>query len=141
MGTENSKYCGCLYFSANSLARCMTRIAEEEFALTGLSPSHALILRSVMESPGIQPKELSTIMELSPSTVTRLIEKLESRGLVTRTIAGRNTEIHPTEAAKPMDRMIKAAWSRLKSRYTEALGEEKSRTLTEEVYGACKLLE
>jgi hypothetical protein len=40
----NSKYCGCLYFSANALARAITRIAEEKFALIGLSPSHAFLV-------------------------------------------------------------------------------------------------
>lgn len=73
-------YCRCLYFSANALARAVTRIAEEEYAAVGLAPSHAFILMTVNKQPGITAGEVADIMLLDPSTVTRLVEKLEKQG-------------------------------------------------------------
>ena len=77
MEKTKSKYCGCLYYSVNALSRVMTKIADEEFGVTGLSSSYAFLLMTVNEKPGIQPKEISQHMQLTPSTVTRLVEKME----------------------------------------------------------------
>ena len=79
MGKEKTKYCTCLYYSANALSRIMTKISDDEFAITGLSSSYAFLLMIVNENPGVQPTEISHQMQLTPSTVTRLIEKMEYR--------------------------------------------------------------
>jgi hypothetical protein len=39
-------------------------------------------------NPGVRPLEAAEIMLLDPSTVTRLVEKLQSKGLVTRKNSG-----------------------------------------------------
>ena len=60
----------CLYYSANALARNMTKLADEEFAVTGLSSSYAFFTYDGLFKTGIQPKEISHHMQLTPSTVT-----------------------------------------------------------------------
>ena len=70
---KNKDYCQCLYYSANALAREIGKIADEEFAPTGLAPSQAFMMMTVIEKPGIQPMEISHIMMLAPSTITRFI--------------------------------------------------------------------
>ena len=139
MGKENSKFCNCLYYSANALGRLMTKIAEEEFAITGLSPSYAFLLMSVNEKPGIQPKELSEQMQLAPSTVTRLLEKMEFRGFVERKSVGRITEVYPKAKSKELDPKIKEAWLNLYKRYSSIIGKEVI-ILTGAVYSAVKKL-
>ena len=140
MEKEDSKYCNCLYYSANALGRVMTKMAEEAFSVVGLAPSYALLVISVNEKPGIQPKELCEHMQLTPSTVTRLIEKLEYKGIVERKANGRATEVYPTDKSREMDKAIKAAWVGLHQKYTQLLGEEKAKELTVEVYQASKKL-
>jgi MarR family transcriptional regulator, organic hydroperoxide resistance regulator len=125
-----SEYCGCLYYSTNALARIMTRMAEEEFANTGLAPSYAFILMSVNAKPGIQPKELSDHMLLMASTVTRLVEKLEYKGFVKRKYEGRNTEVYPTTKSLNLDPAIKTSWQNLYKRYSKLIGKEESKNLT-----------
>jgi len=139
MGTADSKYCECLYYSANALGRVMTKMAEEEFAVTGLAPSYAFLLMSVNESPGIQPKELSKQLQLSPSTVTRLVEKMELREFVERKSVGRRTEVYPTRKSIELDTEIKEAWMNLYRRYSDILGEEAD-DLTGAIYDAVKKL-
>jgi len=136
-----SKYCGCLYYSANALGRVMTKMAEEEFAVSGIAPSYAFLLMSVNDKPGIQPKEISEHMQLTPSTITRLIEKMESKGYVERKSIGRTTEVYPTAKSIKLDKRIKKAWMNLHKRYTGLLGEKKAQKLTADVYAASTSLQ
>ena len=124
MNKTSTKYCNCLYHSVNALARQMTKIAEEEFAVTGLAPSYVFLLMSINEKPGIQPKELSEWLQLTPSTVTRLVEKMEVRGFVRRKSSGRITEVFPSRKCEEVDAKIKEAWRSLYDRYSRVLGQD-----------------
>lgn len=138
---EKNPYCQCLYYSSNALARVLTKLGEEAFGKTGLSPSHAFLLMAAIRSPGIQPSELSDLLMLTPSTVTRLIEKLESKGLAERKVDGKMTMVYPTVAGRKMEKMLMDAWSGLYERYVDVLGEKAARILTEGVYDAAVRLE
>lgn len=141
MSECKSKYCGCLYHSANALSRIITRMAEEEFALTGLTPSYAFVIMSVYEKPGIQPLDLSREMQLKPSTITRLIEKLELRGLLVRKARGKYTEVHPTKDTKTAYDNVKKSWRNLYERYSGILGEEEGKELNSMINKAIEELE
>jgi len=136
MDERTKEFCGCLYYSASALARAVTRIAAEEFAVTGLSPSHALLLMSVNKHPGIQPNELAAAMMLEPSTITRLIEKVEALGLVERKQKGKVVHIFSTTEGKRKQRILKAAWADLDKRYAAVLGKKSSDQLTASIYEA-----
>jgi DNA-binding MarR family transcriptional regulator len=114
----------------------MTRMAGEEFAVVDLSPSHAFIVMTVNKNPGILAGELAEIMMLTPSTVTRLVDKLEMKHLVKKHTEGRSTMIYPTPGSIEINDAIKAAWFKLYGRISAILGEENSRVLTEKVYKA-----
>lgn len=97
MKATESKYSKCLYFAANNLARKVEKLALESWKPVDLSPSHAYLLMMVLEEPGLQPGCLADHLQLSPSTITRLIEKLEEKQLVTRTTEGKMTLVFPSE--------------------------------------------
>jgi len=141
MKTCDSKYCNCLYHSVNALSRVVTNVADEEFAKTGLTSSYAFLLMTVNEKPGIQPTEISMHLQLKPSTITRLIEKMENKGLLQRNYCGRCTEVHPTEEGKKMQAKIKKAWKGLYERLSEVLGKERVDELTVNIYDSCKQLD
>lgn len=141
MEKEGSTYGGCLYFASNALSRVLTKMAEEEFSIARLAPSYALLLLKVNAKPGIQPKELSQIMALTPSTVTRLVDKLEQKGLLTRTSEGKTMRIHPTAKSQQLNATIQTAWTNLYQRYKNLLGEETARALTASIYQATKKLD
>ena len=127
------KYNSCLYYSTNALARVMSKLAEEEFSKTGLAPSYAFVLMAVNSFPGIQPKELSEYLQLTPSTVTRLLDKLEVKDYLERKNCGRSTEIFPKEKSLELNDQIKSAWTALHKRYSGLVGEAEGKELTEKI--------
>ena len=141
MSKCKSKYCSCLYYSANALSRVMTKMADEEFAITGLSSSYAILLMTVIDEQGIQPKEISIQMQLSPSTITRLIEKMEYRGYLERKQVGRTTEVYVTQSGQDLQPRILEAWANLHNRYSNILGKEDGGKLTADIYEASQKLE
>ena len=120
----------CLYFTANSLARVITRMAEEEFRKTGLSPSHAFLMMLVTDNPGIGQKELCEQLHLAPSTVTRFIDALAHRGYLTRKTEGKASKVYATEAGEDLRQPVEDAWKSLHLRYADVLGLEEGDNLT-----------
>ncbi len=131
----------CLYFQSNNLARNLSRMADEAFRSVGLSPSHAFLLMKVIDEPGIQPSRLSEILGLTPSTITRLIEKMEYQGYLERASEGRATLVSPTNKCIAKESELRIAWKNLQKQYTEILGERYTEVLTEMTTKAIDQLE
>lgn len=130
----------CLYFTANSLARTVGRMAEEAFADTGLSPAHAFLMMLVNERPGLTQKELTQALQLAPSTVTRFVDSLQRKGFVVRSVEGKLTRVSPTSEGQQLKEPIAKAWKSLYYHYSDILGEEEGKKLTAIVREAnCKL--
>ena len=102
MKSSESKYCQCLYFATNSLARKVEKMAIESWKPVSLSPSHAYLLMMAIEEPGLQPGNLADHLQLTPSTITRLVEKLEEKKLLVRITEGKIANVYPTSKAKKL---------------------------------------
>ena len=133
-------YCRCLFYSANALARATTRVAEEAFAATGLAPSAAYVLMTVLREPGIGPGRIAKVMMLDRSTVTRVLERLQGKGLVRRQARGRAVEVFPTKAAEASRNALGASAREVYRRFGMLLGRDMPR-LTANVFGAAVAME
>jgi DNA-binding MarR family transcriptional regulator len=120
----------CLFFTANALARTITRLGEESFAAVGMTPSYAFLLTLAFEQPGITQKDLAARLQLAPSTVSRFVEALERKGYVSREVRGRETCVFPTESGLALRPSIREAWHGLYERYSSVLGIEQGEALT-----------
>ena len=129
MKTSESKYCKCLYFTTNALARKVEKLALESWKPVDLSPSHAYLLMMVLEEPGLQPSCIANHLQLSPSTVTRLIEKLEEKNLVSRTTEGKSTKVYPTKTAKKLLPTLQKCTDHFYTNYSNILGKDESSKL------------
>ncbi|MEP6683702.1 MAG: MarR family winged helix-turn-helix transcriptional regulator [Parafilimonas sp.] len=134
MKISESRYSKCMYFSSNALARRMEKLANESWKKVDLSPSHAYLLMIVIEDPGVQPGVLSGEMQLTPSTVTRLIEKLEEKKLLIRTTVGKITNVYPTPKAKQMFPKLKECVHDFFNAYAKVLGKEESLKLLKSMH-------
>jgi MarR family transcriptional regulator, organic hydroperoxide resistance regulator len=124
MNTSESKYSQCLYFSSNALARKVEKLAQESWKPVGLSPSHAYLLMIVIEEPGVQAGSLADHLQLQPSTITRLIEKLEEKKMVIRAAEGKATNVYPTSKAKELYAKLKRCVKHFYAAYAVILGKE-----------------
>jgi DNA-binding MarR family transcriptional regulator len=131
----------CLFFTANRLSRVITKMAEEEFAVTGLTPMYGYLIRLVIGTPGISHKELSEKLYITPSTLTRFIDKLVGKQLVERKVQGKNVFIYPTEKGKQLEGTIRGASKSLHQRYQDILGVETSDQLNKKIELASERLE
>ena len=120
-----------MYFVSNALARKMELLALEAWKPVDLSPSHAYLLMLAIGNPGIQPMALSEELKLKPSTITRLIEKLEGKKLVVRTSEGKQTNVYPTPKGKELMPKLKECVAVFSENYSNILGKEESARLVQ----------
>lgn len=136
-----SSYCNCLYHAANAMARSISRIADEEFAEADISPTQGFIVMTVVKRPGIRAGDIAKEMQLTPSTITRMLDKLEERGFVSRSSEGKAMLVYPTPEALGAEQRIKTAWGKMYGRYAQALGHENGATLAQALNKASALLD
>jgi DNA-binding MarR family transcriptional regulator len=120
-----------MYFVSNALARKMEKIAIQSWKPVGLSPSHAYLLMLVIENPGVQPMALSNELQLQPSTITRLMEKLEERKLLVRTYEGKQTNVYPSPKGKEMLPRLRQCTADFFETYSGIIGKEESSRLVQ----------
>jgi DNA-binding MarR family transcriptional regulator len=133
MKTSDSKYHQCLYFASNALARKIEKLAQESWSKVDLSPSHAYLLMLAIDQPGIQPTALAEHLQLQPSTITRLIEKLEEKKLLVRTTGGKLTNVYPTPKGKEIAPLLQECVNDFYNSYTAILGKEESAKLVQSI--------
>ncbi|GIO29481.1 MULTISPECIES: MarR family winged helix-turn-helix transcriptional regulator [Paenibacillus] len=131
----------CMYFTTNRLSRAITRLADDAFAVTGLAPAYGYLVRLVIANPGITQKELSEKLYITPSTLTRFIDKLEGKQLVERHVQGKTVLVYPTEKGTAMKETLREASKRLKAAYVAKLGKELADMLTSMQESSSELLE
>jgi DNA-binding MarR family transcriptional regulator len=76
---------------------------ETEIAHGGLTPPQLAVMQALVRSDAMSLKELSRVVGLAHSTVSGIVDRLESKGLLERRTDpadGRVTRIYPTDAVK-----------------------------------------
>ena len=66
------------------LARILGQIGPDEVCCDGLSQRQTAILRVLVAGEGARLMDLAALSGITPSAMTRVLEKLEARGLVER---------------------------------------------------------
>lgn len=122
-----------MYFASNALARKVERLANESWQKVGLSPSHAYLLMAVIEEPGMQPGTLAGELQLKPSTITRLIEKLEDKKLAVRVTEGKITNVYATPKGRELLPQLNTCLNNFCEGYANILGKEESIKMVEDM--------
>jgi DNA-binding MarR family transcriptional regulator len=73
------------------LARILGQVGPDEVCCEGLSQRQCAILRILVAREGTRISDLASVSGISPSAMTRVLEKLEVRGLVER-VRGAQTD-------------------------------------------------
>lgn len=139
-GSENM-LSGNLFFLTGALSRKLNQQADEVLASVGLSTSHALLLLLIREEPGIQPGSLAEKMYLKPSTISRLVQKLERRKLVERESEGRTTSVACTAQGQELVQQVGERWELLLKGLREELGDRYTEVLSEMISNALETID
>ena len=120
-----------LFFLSSALSRKLSAEADKQFAEFGLSNSHALLILLIDEHPNIQPSQLAEKLVLKPSTITRLVNKLERRKLVEKRSEGRSSHIVCTSKGSELIDKLNQRWGALMKVKKQELGERYVSVLSE----------
>ena len=127
----------CLYFNVNALTRSVNLIWNDAFASFDLSPSHAYLLRLVLSSPGLSPKQISLELKLDKSTITRSLDALEKKGLITRKAGmsgdAREQGIYPTKKSEKIAAALEQTGNELYQKMMKSIGGSELKDLVKEL--------
>lgn len=127
----------CLYFNINALTRAVNRIWDNAFAEFGLSPSHAYLLRLVLSSPGLTPKQISLELKLEKSTITRFLDVLQKNGFIRRkkgiTGDAREQGIYPTKKSENISVQLEEKGNALYQLMINSIGASEIKSLVSEL--------
>jgi DNA-binding MarR family transcriptional regulator len=83
-----SVFAESLYFASSTFGRAVEKLATECWKNSELSPSQGNLLLHLIDNAYSFPCYISSDLRVNPSTVTRLADQLESKGLIYRWTKG-----------------------------------------------------
>lgn len=140
MNDLKTEYNQCLYHTSVAMGRSLTRMADEQFKPIELTPTMGFILMTTKTAPGVIIRDLALVHQLDMSTISRTIDKMVAKGLVTRQGQGREMRIFTTQKGMRKEAEARSAWDKLMLAYRSILTEGRSRHLAEQVMEADGLL-
>src|SRR5258708_29916362 len=131
---------GDLYFASSFLFRQVDRLASNAFKSTGLSPSLARLLLQLLNQNYPFPSVLANDLWLSRSTISRLVQKLEKKGLVQNIHYENLAQVLPTKKAWELEPLLTACERHFHQQCRHIRGEEQCDILTKILTGAADSL-
>lgn len=110
-----------ILYVLNDVARLMRTRADQRARTYGMTRAQWVILSRLERQPGLSQNEIAAIVEVEPISVGRLVDRLESRGLVERRADPKDRRIwrlHLTPAAEPVLRDLKRHKAELRDEIT-----------------------
>lgn len=98
--TTRGQNANSLLFATRAFAKAIEKLAAECWLPSGLKANEAnLLMNIISDSPVTVPFSISWDFKVNPSTVTRLVDKLVAKGMVTRQWMGNWGGLKPTPKA------------------------------------------
>jgi MarR family transcriptional regulator for hemolysin len=110
-----------ILYVLNDVARLMRTRADQRARTYGMTRAQWVILARLERQPGLSQNEIAALVEVEPISVARLVDRLESRGLVERRADPKDRRIwrlHLTPAAEPVLRDLKRHKEELRDEIT-----------------------
>ena len=114
-----------LCFALHAASRAMTQAYQPVLAPLGLTYPQYLVMLVLWEDDGVAVKDLGARLHLDSGTLTPLLKRLASQGLVTRTRDADDERRHPDERAAGAGRggrPIRAERSRMRPNLAKRRG-------------------
>ena len=144
MSKSNNPYTGCMFCVAISLGRRLVKLADEAFNPLGLTPTQAFILMSIGREPGITMTRIAKELRLDLTTIIRTLDQMKTTGLLYTEPYKRTVKLHALPDGMEKVAEAKAAWKKLRIRYSHRLGTERTTRLAADMdlaYSAITMLD
>jgi len=103
------------------LGRVLGRVGPDEVCCDGLTQRQTSILRTLVQQEGARLSDLAQASGISPSAMTRIIEKLEKQGLVQRVRGAQQDGRAAMVRITPSGRKLRARLDRLMEERSQAI--------------------
>lgn len=117
----------CISFLAGKAAQTVARLARERLAPFGITPVQYGVLQVLWEQDGLSGAEIGTRLVLDSATITGVLDRLESLGLIQRTADSgdrRVNRIRLTGAGRERREPLQAIMDGLNAEIAGAFGAE-----------------
>jgi MarR family transcriptional regulator for hemolysin len=116
-----------LGFLISDVARLLRHAVDQEAGALGTSRAQWVVLVRIKRQPGLSQIELAQQVDIAPITLTRLLDRLESHGLVERRhdkTDRRIRRLYLTDAAEPVLATLARTGEALMAETLEGLADE-----------------
>jgi DNA-binding MarR family transcriptional regulator len=116
----------CLGFRVRKLNRMVSAIYDSALASAGLKTSQFSVLVAVANRENVRPSELTKLLQMDESTLSRNVERMCARGWLRLQQEGdrRSHLIEVTEAGQALIRRSLPAWDQAQREVSQRLGAE-----------------
>lgn len=104
-----------LYFTISKLHRNVVRIADKEFKQIGLPPNYGILLMLLDQWKELTPGDISNSLDITPSTTTRFLDKLQNNGYIRRRNEGKYSYVSLTSKGVSKIPEIKGVFEQLEN--------------------------
>jgi DNA-binding MarR family transcriptional regulator len=116
----------CVGNQLRLLGRVVTGVYEEELRPLKLTPSQMIILAITLQQEQVRAVELSGLLQMDASTVSRNVERLRARGWIEEA-RGEDSRSRPFQLTNDGEKVLEdavAAWERAQAKAVDLLGKE-----------------
>ena len=103
----------------------MNKVAEEAFNKMDICPTHGFLMVLLQEDEeGLSVNKISETLTIAPSTVTRFVDKLVSKGYVERIKTGKQSFTRMTKEGKNIMPEVYACWGEIFKKVESMAGDK-----------------
>ena len=113
-----------MHTEANRFSREISAFYDSYFKSEKLATSYIELILIVEEAGDVTQKEIADKLSLAPSTITRFINKLEKRGLVSKKMDGRMARIVLTNRGAQQAPELREKYHQAESDLQKLLGDK-----------------
>lgn len=117
----------CIAFLIGKAGRQIARRAREKVAAHGVTPTQYAVLKVLWERDGQSGAELGSRLLIDSATITGLVDRLETAGLIERRSHGEDRRINNlflTERGKTLQGPLDAAMDQLNDEIAREMGDQ-----------------
>jgi DNA-binding MarR family transcriptional regulator len=126
---SDSVFADSLYFASGALTRAVEKLATECWKQSELTPSQGNLLLHLIDNSYSFPCYISSDLRENPSSVTRLADQLEAKGLIYRWTKGHRSYLGVTDKAIHLLPVLLESNKTLADRCAELFGDSGARSL------------